>query len=477
MATRRTLLRSVPAFAALLALPRSAKALEQRDEVSFLRGPYNEAFYNRHNQSYRYGAAMHFFHSKQHDLLLQTPLAEHARYDRLLNDQSLDYLTNLPRTEPVMPYYSELTDRTMHTLFRAIDWTHMHHEQTYDILSDPGIPWADKKRWTDRAVRYYLTMQTPGLARSCAPLDVTMRRAAVMMKPYFTYFRNYYPLSSQLFYVAHWWHPAAYESQMIAGNAPAAQEASLQSTIATMWRDFIPEAKRPKRMVLSREIMPRYSRMSPESANIFDNLHMLHGIVYDCLAYPHWSIGQKRDELYRVIAAMSYQPGDEAYVRKFQLPHPEVDPRADYAWMHGMEGEMSRIMSEMQEEMMPMMMPGMGRGTGMPGMMKAGMTKPGMAVPGMGLQHQRMMAAVQAKMMPGLQPGEIEGSVHDAMMAAMPGMKMMPEAMEPGATPQAMVDAMLAGWRQKHGAMPDVAPLDMSREPQLPPVDRVVAAN
>jgi hypothetical protein len=32
-------------------------------------------------------------------------------------------------------------------------------------------------------------------------------------------------------------------------------------------------------MVLSREIMPRYSRMSPESANIFDNLHMLHGIA------------------------------------------------------------------------------------------------------------------------------------------------------------------------------------------------------
>jgi hypothetical protein len=89
---------------------------------------------------------MHFFHSKQHDLLLQTPLAEHGRYDRLLNDQSLNYLTNLPRTEPVMPYYSELVDRTMHTLFRAIDWTHMHHEQTYDIMADPRIAWPDKKR-------------------------------------------------------------------------------------------------------------------------------------------------------------------------------------------------------------------------------------------------------------------------------------------------------------------------------------------
>lgn len=93
-----------------------------------------------------------------------------ARYDRLLNDQSLSFLLNLPRIDPVMPYYSEFTDRAMHTVFHVI-------EQTYDILSARGIPRADKKHRTDRAVRYYLTMQTPvSVARSCAPLDVTMGR-------------------------------------------------------------------------------------------------------------------------------------------------------------------------------------------------------------------------------------------------------------------------------------------------------------
>ena len=50
MAIRRTLFRSAPAVAASLTLPRSAKALEQRDEVAFLRGPYNEALYDRHDQ-------------------------------------------------------------------------------------------------------------------------------------------------------------------------------------------------------------------------------------------------------------------------------------------------------------------------------------------------------------------------------------------------------------------------------------------
>ena len=443
--SRRTSLVGLSAAAGLTLLPRRAHALEQRNDVGILRGPYNEAFYFRHNESYRIGAAMHFFHSKQHDLMLQTPLAEHARYDQELNRQSLDMLTHLPRTEPSMQYYAELSDRTLHTLFRAIDWTHMHHEQTYDIMADRNISWADKKRWTDRAVRYYLTMQTPGVPRSVAPLDVTMRRAGVMMKPYFTLFRNDYPLDSTLFYVAHWWHPAAYESLMIAGNGDG-QEAALQATIATMWRDFIPVPKRPQRMVLSREISPRYSRMTPESANIFDNLHMLHGITYDLLRYDPWTIEQKRDELYRVIHAMGYQPGDEAYIRKFDLPYPDVDPRRAYGWMVSDQGAMSRIMTEMMAEMAPMMMPD--------------------ASPAM---RQRTMEIMRAKMAPGIAPGEAEGSFMDALAQAMPGMKTMP-GNGPGEAPQMMIDTMLAGWRAKHGAMVDVPGIDMTAEPTPPPL-------
>jgi hypothetical protein len=54
--------------------------------------------------------------------------------------------------------------------------------QTYDNLADRDIPWQEKKQWTDRAVKYYLTQVD--IPRSSAPLDVTMRRAGVMMKPY-----------------------------------------------------------------------------------------------------------------------------------------------------------------------------------------------------------------------------------------------------------------------------------------------------
>ena len=51
------------------------------------------------------------------------------------------------------------------------------------------------------------------------------------------------------------------------------------------------------------------------------------------------------------------------------------------------------------------------------------------------------------------------------MMQLMPDMKMDPESMKPGKTPKKMVDVMMKGWREKHGGMPDVAPISMSIDP------------
>jgi hypothetical protein len=319
----------------------------------------------------------------------------------------------------------------------------MHHEQTYDILSDKDIPWDKKKEWTDRAVAYYL--EKFDIPRSPAPLDVTMRRAGVMMKPYFSLFRNNYPKSNNFFFASHWWHPVIYDALLLGGNDNE-QKTMVEQTDATYYSQVL--QNRPKKMLLSREAMPRYSRFSPESANIFDNLHMLHGIAYDILSYEGWTPEQKAKELKRVIKAMSYQPGDEKLARKFQLPHPEMDPRVYADWMKEPEGEMSRIMMEMQEEMMPVMMPG-------------GMSEE---------MHGKMMEQFRMKLAPDMQEGEIAGSWHDAMKEMMPDMKMMPEAMEPGATPQKMIDAMLSGWQQKWGSLPDVEPWPMSGEPQMPPL-------
>lgn len=420
-----------------------ANALDQRDGVGHLNGPYNLAFFYRHNAAFRISAAIHVAHAAQHDILQLAPLQNHAATDMETDAEYLNATFNPPRTEPTMELYGPYTARFIFDLYRAIDWTHMHHEQTYDILSDEDIPWDNKKEWTDRAVAYYL--EKFDIPRSPAPLDVTMRRAGVMMKPYFTYFRNKYPKSNNFFYAAHWWHPVIYEAIMLGGNDDE-QKTMVEQTDSTYFSQVLPN--RPKRMLLSREVMPRYSRFSPESANIFDNLHMLHGIAYDILAYEAWTPEQKAAELKRVIKAMSYQPGDEKLARKFQLPHPNMDPRVYETWMQGAEGEMNRIMIEMQEEMMPLMMPG-------------GMSDE---------MHRRMMAQFRMKLSPDMEDGEIEGSWSDAMKQMMPQMKMMPEAMEPGATPQKMIDAMLAGWQKKWGNLPDIEPMPMSTEPQMPPL-------
>jgi hypothetical protein len=92
-----------------------------------------------------------------------------------------------------------------------------------------------------------------------------------------------------------------------------------------------------------------------------------------------------------------------------------------------------------------------------------------MMSPEMKMMHEKMMAQFKMKMRPGLEPGEIEGSLHDAMMKLMPQMKMMPGMMEPGATPQMMVEMMMQGWQMKHAQMPDIAPMDMRQEPSPVP--------
>ncbi|WP_345823012.1 hypothetical protein ABC766_33390 (plasmid) [Methylobacterium fujisawaense] len=446
--SRRGLLTGASGLAALMLRPKLGWALEKRNDVDFLRGPYNEAFFFRHNFAYRIGAGMHFFHSKQHDLLQLTPFEEHAEVDARFDKEATGYVIDPPLTEPTMEYYSSYISRAMYTLFRTIDWTHMHHEQTYDIMSDKGISWVDKKIWTDRAVRYYLDAQQAGIPRSVAPLELTMRRVGIMMKPYFNYFRNFYPRDQALFYVAHWWHPAVYEAFMISGNRD--QEIAVKGVEDVMYREILPN--RPGRMVLSREIMPRYARMSPESANIFDNLHMLHGIAYSILAYKGWSIEEKRDEMYRVIEAMGYQPGDEAYATKFHEPYPTYDPRTYPAWVRSPEGAMGKIMMEMLMEMLPMMYP-----QGLSKMQKAAIM-------------QQMMKSGRL----GIEPGELPGSLRDAIMQVAPGMTMMPGATAPGETPQMMTDMMVANWKRKAERMPSIPPIDMRVEPTLvaPPVPR-----
>jgi hypothetical protein len=140
---------------------------------------------------------------------------------------------------------------------------------------------------------------------------------------------------------------------------------------------------------------------------------------------------------------MAYRPGDEKYARKFSLPHPDMDPRVYYEWMKGFDGEMNRIMMEMMDEMMPLMMEGQVSDS----------------------QRTAMMQQMKKKLSPDLEEGEIPGSLLDAMKQMMPEMKVMPESILPGKTPQMMIHAMLAGWEAKYGSMDDIQPYPMKNKP------------
>ncbi|MEE2776389.1 MAG: hypothetical protein VYE73_06450 [Acidobacteriota bacterium] len=445
------------AAASVVSMPLLA---EKRSAISHPRTPFRLAFYKRHEPTYQVAGALHFAHGKLHDVLLLHPFAAHAEADAEFYGEIMAMMARPPRVEPTQEYYASYMARVAWRLFRTIDWTHALHEMTYDAIADPSIAWPDKSAALDRAWEIYARQRDQGIVMSPAPLDLTMRRAAVMMKPYFSLTRNYYPQSNNFFYAAHWWHPATYEAMMTGGNG-AGQDRNLARIDEVLREQVIPNP--PLRMILSREGMPRYSRLSPRTANAFDNLHMLHGIAYDIAAYDAWTPAEKRAELYRVIDAMSYHPGDEALARRFSVPRPDLDPLDYDGWLASGEGSMNSIMGEMLTEMMAEH----GGEHGDQGSLHAEH-----AEHAGGGESEDPMAALRAqlllKLTPDLQPWEIEGSFLDAMRQLMPAMAVAPETEAAGQVAPGMVAAMLRGWEEKVTHVEELAPWPMESDPGLP---------
>ena len=94
--------------------------VEPREEVSYLRGPYNVEFFHRHNYTFRTSAAIHFAHGKQHDVLLLTPIAQHEHFDGKFDSECVWYLFHPPRTEPTMELFGPYSARVVWQLYRAI---------------------------------------------------------------------------------------------------------------------------------------------------------------------------------------------------------------------------------------------------------------------------------------------------------------------------------------------------------------------
>ena len=246
-----------------------------------------------------------------------------------------------PRIDPPTPR-SEVGQEDVSPVFAGaapaaidmIDWTHGLHEVLYDILATPEVFAADdsvelpinppiqgvaeQPRFSVRsgvprvfAVALDDYYKRSPLAISPAPLEtVILERAELSSQPWFRYYRTNFVQAYGYFMLAHWWHPSIYETQMLFPEL-AEQQAAVIAADRTLAR-LIAEKSFPQMMVLSREISPRFTSLvlptrngdravGAEAGNVFDNLHMLHGIVYDILSAPIEQIPalEKEVELWR----------------------------------------------------------------------------------------------------------------------------------------------------------------------------------
>lgn len=320
-------------------------ALEQRDLVFRLRGPYNFQYFRHHPEDFQLGAVAHWAHGWQHDLILITPRERTLEADARFYRDFERLFADPPRTEPHQDYVGPRMARLAWKVMRTIDWAHMLHEQLYDIMTDPRIPPAEKKRWIDRAVRYYLSEDE--IAFSVAPAEVVLKRAGLNQAPWLHDYMMAWPRAAALFFAFHWWHMVVYEAQLLYPELQPQQEA-LRKIVLDLFANQVLKTP-PNRMLFTRETAPRWARAYPEAANIFDNLHMFHHLVYSVLQSDR--VPDKRAELYRIVELMRNRPGDRELAGDFTVPHPEMDPLVYYDWMHEGPGVEGQVLPEMH---MPM---------------------------------------------------------------------------------------------------------------------------
>lgn len=324
----------------LCAAAATVDAFEQRDEIYRRRAPYLWAFYKRHPKNYGLTTAAHWAHGSISDLILSTPSdpGAAARADAHFVDQAEAVLGRPARVEPEQADVGPAFARLAPLAPKVIDWTHMLHEALYDIMADPSLTDEERRTYIKLETDYYLS--EPDIAFSPAPLEVIVReRVQLMAQPWFKAFRRDWPKSAHLFWAFHWWHPAVYEAQVVYG---ADQTAAVAQIDRLFWKEVLPQP--PNRMLLSREVMPRFAEMAPQAANIFDNLHQFHGIAYDILASPQ--VADKRAELYRMLELMLVRPGDRDLARELRAssPAPKLDPLRYEPWMRAGPGAMGAIM-------------------------------------------------------------------------------------------------------------------------------------
>jgi hypothetical protein len=176
-----------------------------------------------------------------------------------------------------------------------MDWTHHLHSQLYDILTDPSV--TEKQGAGERAMAYYLS--NPEVAFSTRGYG---HRWMMGGGTWAGTFVRKYPEINGILWSYHWHHAAVYEALM--EPTPEAQARELDRVIDLFVDSVL--ANPPEYMPLTAEVAPRFSKMFPAAAHIFDNLHMMHDITNDIMVDENLSREQKEAEIDRMLQSQIY---------------------------------------------------------------------------------------------------------------------------------------------------------------------------
>lgn len=352
-------MKRVSAPATVLALAVLAACGPQQDAVYRLPAAYNFAFYDTHEAAARSFYAAHYTHFGAYENLMR-PGPETAARMAAFADEVRAYIVDPPKFEPPADIIAPTWSRLAFETGQSMHWTHMLHSQLYDILTDDRV--TDKLAAGERAIAYYLS--EAGAAFSTRGYGHRFMEGG---GSWAGAFREAYPDVNGILWAYHWHHAAVYEAML--EPEPAARQVALDRVIAVFEDSVLHDL--PAVMPLMGEIAPKFSRMFPAAAHIFDNLHMMHDVVNDIMADGSFSLDEKAVEIERLRRLMIYEGQDavEAPGMPMRDGH-AMSPGAmrvatrlpDGSWLP--QGHPDARMASMGELMSPLPPPGVDGGPG-----------------------------------------------------------------------------------------------------------------
>ncbi|MDX1579917.1 MAG: hypothetical protein R3266_15645, partial [Gemmatimonadota bacterium] len=240
-----------PLWGPALALLVAACAVPQRNDVHRLEARYNFAFYDGYEDAARSFYAAHYTHFGAYEILMSPGDDTPERMQRFV-ERVRAYVADPPKFEPPAEIIAPRWSRMAFETGQSMDWTHMLHEQLYDILSDDRI--GDKRAAGERAIAYYLS--EPESAFSTRGFGHRFMEGG---GPWAGAFRERYPEVNGILWAYHWHHAAVYEALMEPN--PAVRRVALDRVIEVFEDSVLNDL--PDEMPLTAEVAPEFSRMFP----------------------------------------------------------------------------------------------------------------------------------------------------------------------------------------------------------------------